>query len=56
VVCYKVEELRSRYDAKLQHVFNILLWFISAKNVKIELENEKKSFVEIKPVSVVEHV
>jgi len=43
VVCSNVGELRSRYDAKLQHVF---LTFSSGvflqKNVKIGLENEKK--------------
>ena len=55
VVCYSVEELRSRYDAKLQHVFLTFFLVYFCENVKIGLGN-KKSFVEIKPVSVVEHV
>jgi len=55
VVCYKIEELSSRYDAKLQHVFLTFLLVYFCKNVKTGLESEK-SFVEIKPVSVVKYV
>jgi len=55
MVCYKAEELSSRYDAKLQHVFLTFLLVYFCKNVKFGLENEE-SFVVIKPVSVVEHV
>jgi len=56
VVCHKVEELRSKYDAEaVTCIFNIFFWCISAKAFKIRLEDEKR-FVEIKPVSVVEHV
>ena len=47
VVCCKVDEVRGRYDAKLQHVF-LTFFDVFCKNVKIVLENE--SFVEIKPV------
>jgi len=36
-------------------IFNIFFWCISAKMSKLGLKT-KKSFVEIKPVSVVEHV
>jgi len=54
VVCYTVEELRSRYDAKLQHVFlTFSTGIFLQKNVKIGLKNK---LVEIKPSSVVKHV
>ena len=52
VVCYKVEELRRRHDAKLQHVF-LTLPFSSGvflQNCQNWAWKRKKSFVEIKPV------
>ena len=55
VVCYNVEELTSRYDVKLQRVF---LTFTSGVFLQ-KCENlawEQKSFVEIKPVSIVKYV
>ena len=55
MVCYKVEELRSRHDAKLQHAFlTFLSGVLLPKMSKLGLRT--KSFVEMKPVSVVEHV
>ena len=42
LVCYKVQELRSSYDAKLQHVFfNIFFRCISAKKSKPSLKTKK---------------
>jgi len=42
VVCHKVEELRSKYDAEaVTCIFNIFFWCISAKTFKIRLEDEK---------------
>jgi len=53
VVYYKVEKLRSKYGAKLQHVFfNIFFSRISSKMSKLGLKTKK--VVEIK--TVVEHV
>jgi len=44
MVCYKVEELRRRTGAKLQHVFLTLssAWCISAKMSKLALRTNKK--------------
>jgi len=54
VVCYNVEELIGMMPNCNMHLWHFLLVYFS-KNVKTVLENEK-SFVKIKPVSVVEHV
>ena len=54
--CYNVEELRSRYDAKLQRVFLTFFSVVFLQKFQNWVWKRKKSFVEIKPVSVVEHV